>query len=81
MMPILEWLQATSFGAWVRESRSIWAYPSILTAHTIGLAVLVGANTVLNLRLLGVYGAAPIEPLAFTGYAIQIAFAGSDCAT
>ena len=77
MMPILEWLQATSFGVWVRESRSIWAYPSILTAHTIGLAVLVGANTVLNLRLLGVYEEAPIEPLEslfplmWTGFAIN----------
>ena len=76
-MPLLEWLQATSFGVWVRESRSIWAYPSILTAHTIGLAVLVGANTVLNLRLLGVYEEAPIEPLEslfplmWTGFGIN----------
>ena len=32
----------------------MWAFPTILTLHTTGMAVLVGASYVLDLRLLGV---------------------------
>ena len=53
---MMEWLTAvegSGFAIWVRESNSIWAYPTVLTFHTIGLAVLVGANVAFDLRLLG----------------------------
>lgn len=53
-MALLAWLQGTSFARWVSASPSLWAYPSILTAHTIGLAILVGASVVLDLTLLGI---------------------------
>ena len=38
----------------MRESPSVWAFPTVLTVHTIGLAVLVGASWLLDLRLLGI---------------------------
>ena len=38
----------------MRESPSVWAFPTILTLHTAGLAVLVGASWLLDLRLLGI---------------------------
>ena len=38
---------------WLRESNSIWAYPTMLTLHTLGLALLVGASAALDLRVLG----------------------------
>jgi len=41
------------FSTWLRESNSIWAYPTVLTLHTIGLGLLVGANAALDLRVLG----------------------------
>jgi hypothetical protein len=37
----------------MRESPSVWAFPTILTLHTAGMAVLVGASWLLDLRLLG----------------------------
>ena len=37
----------------MRESPSVWAFPTILTLHTIGLGILVGASWLLDLRLLG----------------------------
>ena len=37
----------------MRESTSVWAFPTILTLHTTGMAVLVGASWLLDLRLLG----------------------------
>ena len=53
MMNLLASLEATGFASWLRESGSIWGYPTVLTLHTLGLGVLVGASTVIDLRLLG----------------------------
>jgi hypothetical protein len=50
---MMSWLEATKLAAWVRESPSIWAYPTILTLHTVGLGIVVGASAVVDLRLLG----------------------------
>ena len=52
----MEWLaeiEQSALATWVRESGSIWSYPTILTLHTLGLGILVGANAILDLRLLG----------------------------
>ena len=46
-------LEQLPLSTWLRESDSIWAYPTMLTLHTIGLALLVGASAALNLRVLG----------------------------
>ncbi len=50
MMP---WLEGTALATWVRESPSLWAYPTVLTLHTVGLGIVVGASAVIDLRLLG----------------------------
>jgi hypothetical protein len=63
MTDLLAWLEATAFATWVRESGSLWAYPLILTLHTIGLSLLVGANAALDLRLLGFARRIPLLPL------------------
>lgn len=51
---MLSWLESTSLAIWLQESPSIWSLPTVLTLHTAGMAVLVGASWVLDLRLLGV---------------------------
>ena len=56
-------IEATAFSTWIRESNSIWAYPTVLTLHTIGLGLLVGANAALDLRLLGFGAKLPLEGL------------------
>jgi hypothetical protein len=53
MAHVTAWLEGTAIATWTRESPSIWAYPTILTLHTAGLAIVVGASTVIDLRLLG----------------------------
>ena len=58
------WLQGTAIAVWTRESPSIWAYPTVLTLHTVGLGVLVGANAVIDVRLLGFAPRLPIASLA-----------------
>jgi hypothetical protein len=53
MTAFLSSIEGSAFSSWLRESGSIWAYPTVLTLHTIGLGVLVGGHWVLSLRLLG----------------------------
>ena len=53
MQDLFSNLESSGFATWLRESNTIWAYPMVLTLHTVGLALLVGANATLDLRLLG----------------------------
>jgi len=50
---MMAWLEGTGLATWVRESPSLWAYPTILTLHTVGLGIVVGASAVVDFRLLG----------------------------
>lgn len=59
----LQTIEDTGFSTWLRESESPFAFYFILLFHTFGLALLVGANVVVDLRLLGVANAAPLAPL------------------
>ncbi len=59
----LQTIEDTGFSTWLRESESPFAFYFILLFHTFGLALLVGANTVVDLRLLGVARGIPLAPL------------------
>ena len=56
-------LQNSAFTEWFLGSESIWTYPTVLTLHTVGMAILVGASFVINLRILQVAGAIPLQRL------------------
>ena len=58
---MLEWLESTQIALWVGQSPSVWSMPTILTLHTTGLALLVGASWVLDLRLLGISRTIPLS--------------------
>lgn len=58
---MLESIETTQLGLWLRESPSVWAFPMVLTLHTVGLAVLIGASWVLDLRLLGIGRHVPLS--------------------
>src|SRR5438094_462869 len=62
-MEFFHYLEQTGFAAWIRESDSIWAYPTILFLHTIGLGIVVGINSAIDLRILGLASRLPLEPL------------------
>jgi hypothetical protein len=78
-MAFFESLQNSAFTDWVLGSESIWAYPTVLTLHTAGLAALVGASTVLQLRLLGVGAGIPLQRLrvlytvVWLGFSVNLA--------
>jgi hypothetical protein len=76
-MAFLEWLHGSGFAVWIRESGSLWAYPTILFLHTLGLAILVGFNAAFDLRVLGVAPRVPLTaleglfPLMWVGFWIN----------
>ena len=63
-MPFLVWLRNSDLSTWIRESESVWGYPTVLFLHTFGMATLVGLISVVDLRLLGVGRQLPLRPFA-----------------
>ena len=63
MMDFLSKLEQMPFSVWVLQSGSIWAYPTILTMHTIGMMILAGVTGIINMRILGIGTSIPIRPL------------------
>ena len=62
-MPFFRSLQDSTFTDWFLGSESVWAYPTVLTLHTVGLAILVGASIVIHLRILRVGATVPLTRL------------------
>src|SRR5262245_16363029 len=77
-MAMFRSLQGSAFTDWFLGSDSIWAYPTVLTLHTAGMAILVGASFVIHLRVLQVAAAIPLRSLqplfrfVWIGFAINL---------
>ncbi|MGH9146502.1 MAG: DUF6644 family protein [Vicinamibacterales bacterium] len=71
-MGVLTWLESSALAAWVLESPSVWAQPTVLTLHTMGMAVLVGASWVLDLRLLGISRNVPLSAFRWVFRAVTV---------
>ena len=56
-------IEKSALSAWIRESPSLFAFYFILLLHTVGLSIVVGANVVVDLRILGIASALPLKPL------------------
>ena len=52
-MGFIELIENSAYAEWVRSSPSFFAYTWILSLHAMGLALIVGINTLVALRLLG----------------------------
>jgi hypothetical protein len=62
-MNFLNALEQLKFSIWVRESDSIWAFPTFLVLHTIGMSIVAGLSAMIDLVLLGFWPKVPIRPL------------------
>jgi hypothetical protein len=71
-MALLVWLENLPLSVWVHESPSVWAQPTVLTLHTMGMGVLVGASWVLDLRLLGISRNVPLSAFRWVFPAVGI---------
>ncbi|HVZ19711.1 MAG TPA: hypothetical protein VG871_01540 [Vicinamibacterales bacterium] len=72
-MALLTWLESLRIAVWVHESPSVWAQPTVMTFHTMGMGVVVGASWMLDLRLLGVGANVPLSTFRWVFKAVAIA--------
>jgi hypothetical protein len=59
---VAEAVGSSEFGTWASESAL--AYPVANVVHLLGLVMLVGGIGIVDLRLVGVFRAIPLEPLS-----------------
>ena len=62
MTQFLASLDQSAVGSWVRDAPTIWAFPTILVLHTIGMGIVAGGSAMLSLIILGFWPAVPIKP-------------------
>jgi hypothetical protein len=75
---VCTWLEQTAVGTSIRES--LWLFPIIETVHIFGIILLVGATSILDLRLMGLAFrdesvskmAGRFIPWALAGFIIQV---------
>jgi hypothetical protein len=63
-MNFLSSIENSGFSSWVRESPSVWAYPLVIFLHAVGLSMVVGLSSAIDLALLGFAPGLPLAPLA-----------------
>jgi hypothetical protein len=73
MNAFLIWVETSALSIWVRESPSVFAFPIILSFHTIGMGFLAGMNAAIALRILGF---APRVPLMEARRVFPVLWAG-----
>src|SRR3954471_24299934 len=57
------WVEQLSYSTWVRESNTIWAFPMYLFAHTLGMSIVAGGASIINMAILGLWPKTPLKPL------------------
>ena len=62
MKEFLAFLEQLAFSRWVHEAQTIWAFPMILFVHTLGMSIVAGGSTMIDLIVLGFWPAVPIKP-------------------
>lgn len=72
-MDLLGLLENNVLSVWLRESLSIFAYPTVIALHTFGMAFLVGTSAGLALKLIGF---APDLPLGSLGGYFRLIWLG-----
>ena len=55
-------LEQSGLGNWVRDAPTIWAFPTILFLHTLGMSIVAGGSAMLSFMVLGFWPAVPIRP-------------------
>jgi hypothetical protein len=64
MESLFAWLEALPVSIFIHESTSIWAFPTFLFAHTLGMSIVAGGSGLIDLALLGFWPKGiPVKPL------------------
>jgi hypothetical protein len=57
------WLETSALSIWVRESPSVFAFPTVLSFHTLGMGIVAGLSAAIDLRILGFAPQVPLSNL------------------
>jgi hypothetical protein len=60
--PFLEFIENMAFSQWVKNAPTIWAFPTILIVHTLGMSMVAGVSAMISFVVLGFWPAVPIKP-------------------
>jgi len=60
----LVFLENMAFSQWVKNAPTVWAFPTILIVHTLGMSIVAGVSAMLSFVVLGFWPAVPKKPLA-----------------
>lgn len=74
MKEFLVFLEQMEFSQWVKDAPTIWAFPMILFVHTLGMGIVAGGSTMINLIVLGFWPAVPIKPFVRVFPVLWVAF-------
>src|ERR1700691_3601831 len=64
MHAFLDFLENLAFSQWVKNAPTIWAFPTILIVHTLGMSIVAGVSAIISLVVLGFWPAVPRKPFA-----------------
>jgi hypothetical protein len=79
MDPFLALIEHSALSEWIRGSESIFAFPTIITMHVIGMGFLAGGSAAIDLRILGFAPSIPLKamrrflPLLWLAFALNAA--------
>src|SRR5579863_8527471 len=73
-MEFLVYLEQMRFSVWVKEAPTIWAFPTILFVHTLGMSIVAGGAAMISLMVLGFWPSVPIKPFGRMFPMLWIAF-------
>ena len=79
MESVFFWIETSALSVWSRESTSIFAFPTFLIVHAMGMALVAGMNAAIDLRILGFAPRVPLTkmkrfvPLIWAGFWICLA--------
>jgi len=77
---MLEALENSPFSVWAKAS--LWGWPTALTTHVLGTALLIGLLFIINLRLLGLFDTIAytslrrLFPAVWAAFAVQLLSGG-----
>lgn len=76
MHQFLVFLEQLQFSQWVKDSPSVWAFPTILLVHTLGMSIVAGGAAMLDLMVLGFWPSdVPVKPFDRVFPVLWIGFA------
>jgi hypothetical protein len=80
MHDFLNSIEQSGLSIWVRESGSVWSFPTVLLLHTLGMSIVAGGSAIIDLVLLGFWpwkmSVRPLEkyfPLIWAGFWLNAA--------